>query len=166
MNFKEIFNLNRQNVKHIIKNITNEENEDLEQEVYIKVIKNADKYEEKGNFKSWINTIARNVSIDYLKSARFKKETLSNEEEDTIFCNVKDKKPTPELKLIQNEEGKRIYDEINKLKPKLREVIVLTEFEGLTYEECAEKLKCPIGTIKSRIFNAKKILAENLKDLL
>ena len=166
MNFKEIFNLNRQNVKHIIKNITNEENEDLEQEVYIKVIKNAEKYEEKGSFKSWINTIARNVSIDYLKSATFKKETLSNEEEDTIFCNIKDKKPNPELKLIQNEEGKRIYDEINKLKPKLKEVIVLTEFEGLTYEECAKKLNCPTGTIKSRIFNAKKQLAEALIDLL
>ena len=166
MNFKEIFQSNRQNVKHVIKNITNEENEDLEQEVYIKVIKNAEKYQEKGNFKSWINTIARNVSIDYLKSARFKKETLSNEEEDTIFCNIKDKKPNPELTLIQNEDGKRIYEEINKLKPKLREVIILTEFEGLTYEDCAKKLNCPIGTIKSRIFNAKKQLSDVLSDLL
>ena len=42
----------------------------------------------------------------------------------------------------------------------------MTEFQGLSYEECAKKLNCPIGTIKSRIFNAKKELSEKLKDLL
>lgn len=166
MNFKELIKLNSQNVKNIIKKITNEENEDLEQEVYLKVFKNSKNYEEKGNFKAWINIIARNVSFDYLKSAKFKKETLVNEENETIFQNVQDKKPNPELKLIKNERGKRIFKEINNLKPKLKEVIVMTEFQGLTYEECAKKLNCPIGTIKSRIFNAKKELSEKLQDLL
>ena len=55
---------------------------------------------------------------------------------------------------------------INKLKPKLKEVIVLTEFYGFSYEECAKKLKSPLGTIKSRVYNAKKYLAEQLKDLI
>ena len=165
MNFKEIFNLNRNNVKNIIKNITSEENEDLEQEVYIKVLNNSRKYEERGNFKAWINTIARNVSIDYLKSSRVKKECLATED-DNIFLNVKDKKESLELQLIQNEEGKRILKEIKNLKPKLKEVIVYTEFLGYSYEDCAKKLKCPMGTIKSRIFNAKKILSEKLSDLL
>ena len=165
MNFKEIFNQNKNNVKYIIKKITNEENEDLEQEVYIKVIKNSEKYEEKGNFKAWINTIARNVSLDYLKSSRVKKETLEGED-GAIFENIKDSKPTPELILIKNEQSERILNEINKLKPKLREVIILTEFYGLSYEECAKKLKSPLGTIKSRVFNAKIQLGDKLKDLL
>ena len=166
MNFKEIIELNSQNVKNIIKKITQQENEDLEQEVYLKVFKNSKKYKEEGNFKAWINTIARNVSFDYLKSAKFKKETLINEENENIFQNIKDKKPNPELQLIKNERGQRIFREINNLKPKLKEVIVMTEFQGLSYEECAKKLNCPIGTIKSRIFNAKKELSEKLKDLL
>ncbi|MDO5437495.1 MAG: sigma-70 family RNA polymerase sigma factor [bacterium] len=166
MNFKEIIELNKQNVKNIIKKITNEENEDLEQEVYLKVFKNSRKYEEQGNFKAWINTIARNVSFDYLKSARFKKETLVTEDGECIFSNVKDKKPTPELRLITNERQKRILKEIENLKPKFREVIIYTEFYGFSYEDCAEKLKCPTGTVKSRIYNAKKELAERLKDLL
>ena len=61
MNFKEIVEKNRENVKNIIKLITKEENEDLEQEVYIRVWKNSKKYSEQGNFKSWINTIAKNI---------------------------------------------------------------------------------------------------------
>ena len=50
--------------------------------------------------------------------------------------------------------------------PKLKETIMLCEIYGYTYEEAALKLKCPIGTIKSRIYNAKKELAEKLEDLL
>lgn len=69
MDFKELIKNNQSNVRSIIRLITKETNEDLEQEVYVKVWKNADKYTEKGSFKSWINTIAKNVSKDYLKSA-------------------------------------------------------------------------------------------------
>ena len=62
MNFNDLIKLNKQNVKSVIRLITKQDNEDLEQEVYIKAWKNSDKYEEKGNFKSWITTIAKNVS--------------------------------------------------------------------------------------------------------
>ena len=57
MNFNEIYELNKQNVKSIIRLITKQDNEDLEQEVYIKAWKNADKYQERGSFKSWINAM-------------------------------------------------------------------------------------------------------------
>ncbi len=164
MNFKQIIEENGRTVKRIIKKITNEENEDLEQEVYFRVAKNSDKYSEKGSFKSWISTIARNVSFDYLKSSKTKCEKLSDD--DTIFDNLKDKSPTPDSVIIGKERQQRILDTINTLKPKFKEVIVLTEFYGLSYEECAKRLKCPIGTIKSRIYNAKVYLAEQLQDLL
>ena len=72
MDFKELIKSNQNNVRSIIKLITKETNEDLEQEVYVKVWKNADKYKEQGTLKSWINTIAKNVSKDYLKSAHKK----------------------------------------------------------------------------------------------
>lgn len=55
---------------------------------------------------------------------------------------------------------------INQLKPKFKEVIIYTEIYGYTYEKCSKKLKCPVGTVKSRIYNAKKELAEQLHDLL
>ncbi len=166
MNFDKIIKLNGKNVRRIIKKITNEENEDLEQEVYLRVYKNSEKYKEEGAFKSWINMIARNVSFDYLKSSVFKKETLNSAEDETVFLNVKDKKLSPEELLIQKERQKRILNEVDKLKPKLREVIVLTEFYGLSYEDTAKRLNCPVGTIKSRIFNAKKELMTKLSDLI
>ena len=59
MNFNDLVNANKQNVKNIIRLITKQENEDLEQEVFVKAWKNVDKYEERGTFKSWICTIAK-----------------------------------------------------------------------------------------------------------
>lgn len=165
MNFKEIIKTNRENVKNIIKMITKSENEDLEQEVYLKVWKNSDKYSEKGSFKGWVNTIAKNVSKDYLKLAYNRKEQLTTEEDKT-FENIKDKKSSPELKLIQGDRQKRILKAVEELKPKFREVVIYVEIYGYTYEECAKKFKCPVGTIKSRLYNAKKELANKLSDLL
>lgn len=165
MNFNNIIKRNRENIRSIIKLITNEENQDLEQEVYVKVWKNADKYKEQGSFSGWINTIAKNISKDYLKSAVKRREQLIAED-DTLLLNLKDKKSTPELKLIRNDRQKRIIKAINNLKPKFRQVIMYCEINGYTYEECAQRLKCPVGTVKSRIYNAKKQLAVELKDLL
>ena len=165
MDFKELIKKNQNNVKGIIKLITKEANEDLEQEVYIKAWKNSDKYIEQGNFKSWINTIAKNVSKDYLKSVY--KKNLNNSTSDEAGLNtIKDKKETPELKLIKNERQTQIINAINSLKPKFKEVIMLCEIQGYSYEDCARRLKCPLGTVKSRIYNAKKELAEKLEHLI
>ena len=86
--------------------------------------------------------------------------------DDDALISVKDKKLTPELRLITNERQQRILKAINSLKPKFKETVMLCEIYGYSYEEAAYKLKCPIGTIKSRLYNAKKELAVMLKDLL
>lgn len=165
MNFKEIIKNNQNNVRSIIRLITKETNEDLEQEVFVKVWKNSDKYKEQGSFKSWINTIAKNVSKDYLKSVQKRnQDAITNDDE--VLNTIKDKKSTPELKVISNERQRQVTEAIDTLKPKFREVVMLCEIYGYTYEEAAFKLKCPIGTIKSRLYNAKKELANLLKDLL
>ena len=165
MNFNEIIETNKNNIKNIIRLITKSENEDLEQEVYIKLWKNSDKYKEQGSMKSWIGTIAKNTSKDYLKSAIVRNEQNSTSDE-FVLTSIKDKKTTPEDRVLVSERQKRIIKAIDSLKPKLRETIMLCEIYGYTYEEAAEKLNCPIGTIKSRIYNAKKELAEKLEDLL
>lgn len=165
MNFKEIIKNNQNNVRSIIRLITKETNEDLEQEVFVKVWKNSERYNEQGSFKSWINTIAKNVSKDYLKSVQKRnQDALTNDDE--ILNTIKDKKSTPELRVISNDRQRQITEAIDSLKPKFREVVMLCEIYGYTYEEAAFKLKCPVGTIKSRLYNAKKELANLLKDLL
>lgn len=165
MNFKEVINSNKQNIKNIIRLITKEDNEDLEQEVYLKIWKNSDKYKENGSLKSWISSIAKNTSLDYLKSSYHKVSQTSTSDE-FVLHNITDKKTTPDSKAVQKERQKKIVNAINRLKPKFKEVIIMCEINGYSYEECAQRLKCPLGTIKSRLYNAKKELAEELKDLL
>ena len=165
MNFDEIIKKNKQNVKNIIRLITKEDNEDLEQEVYVKVWKNSANYKECGTLSAWINTIAKNVSKDYLKSSYRKKQNITTSD-DKILTLVQDKKSTPEITVLKTERQRKIICAINELKPKMKEVIMLTEIEELSYEDCAARLKCPLGTVKSRIYNAKKELAVKLQDLM
>ena len=73
---------------------------------------------------------------------------------------------SPEEKIITTERQKQIIAAVEHLKPKFKEVIMLCEIYGYTYEEASARLNCPIGTIKSRIFNAKKELAVVLSDLM
>ena len=163
MNFKEIIKNNQNNVRSIIRLITKETNEDLEQEVFVKVWKNSERYNEQGSFKSWINTIAKNVSKDYLKSVQ-KRNQDALTSDDEILNTIKDKKSTPELRVISNDRQRQITEAIDSLKPKFREVVMLCEIYGYTYEEAAFKLKCPVGTIKSRLYNAKKDLVYPRRD--
>lgn len=163
MNFNKLIQENKNNVKKIIKQITKENNEDIEQEVYIKVWQNRDKYQEQGKIKGWVGTIARNLSKDYLKSAYVKNRADSDDE---AILNIKDRKSTPELKLIRNERQEKIINAINALKPKYKEIVMLCEIQQLSYEEASKILNCPLGTVKSRLFNAKKELYIKLQDLI
>ena len=165
MDFEKVIKTNKQNIKSIVRLITKEENEDIEQEVYLKIWKNSEKYNEKGSIKSWISSIAKNASLDYLKSS-YHKVFQTTTSDDFVIESIKDKKVTPEDKVVRLDRQKVIVNAINSLKPKFKEVIMMCEINGYSYEECAKKLNCPVGTVKSRIYNAKKELAEVLKDLL
>ena len=145
MDFNKIIENNKQNIKNIIRLIT--------------------KYSEKGSLKSWVSTIAKNTSLDYLKSSCTRMFKNSDGDDYTLE-SIKDNKISPEDKIINLERQKQIIKAIESLKPKLKEVIMMTEIDGYSYEQCAQKLKCPLGTIKSRVFNAKKELSIKLQDLL
>jgi RNA polymerase sigma-70 factor (ECF subfamily) len=145
--------------------MTGSNNEDIEQEVYIRAWKNINTYKEKGKFKSWISTITANLCRDYMKSSYFKHAQSMVTEEDTLI-QIKDTKESIENELIKKQRQKRIIEAIESLKPKFREVIVMYEMQEMTYEEISEKLKCPVGTIRSRLFNARKELSIKLSDLI
>lgn len=166
MDIKKIIETNRQYVKNLIKTITNtHNNEDIEQEVYIKLWKNRDKYDENGKFKSWIKTITLNATKDFLKSKQNKQSGITINDEG-VLKNIHDNTSYTENKIINLETRKTVIEAIENLNKNHREVIILYEFYNLSYEDIAKKLNCPLGTIKSRIYTAKKILAQNLKDLL
>jgi len=161
---KNIINKYNYKVKQIIKNFTGEYNEDLEQEVYIKTYKNLSKYQEQNKFSQWICAITANLCKDYLKSSKFKATSKSTGEEE-VLNNIA-YKTTPEMQYTIKERQKIVLKEINNLPKKLKETIILYEFEDYSYEQIAKKLKIPEGTVKSRINNARKILKEKLSFLM
>lgn len=152
-------------IRSIITRLTGTPNEDLEQEVYLKTWKNLGKYEEKGKFRQWITTITSNICKDYLKSAKFKNEKNVIKDENVLNSVVSSKEDV-EYDFEKKQQRKRIAEAVYSLKPKLKEVIVLYEMEGLSYEEISKKVKCPEGTVKSRIYKARQELYIQLKDLL
>ncbi len=161
---KDIINKNRQRIRQIIKKFTGTQNEDLEQEVYIKTFLHLDKYKEQNKFSKWISTIAANICRDYLKSSYFRHQNNSVNDEYTLD-SIKSAQ-NPEKEYTSKERQKIILKEINALPKKMKEVIILYEFEDYSYEKISEKLKIPQGTVKSRINNARKILKEKLHFLL
>lgn len=161
---KQIIDTYKNNIKTIIKNITGTPNEDLEQEVYIKTWKNLDKYNEKGKFRQWISIITSNICKDYLKSSQTKitKNSLTIDENPNLISQKDDAENIFEKK----QRRIRVSKAILSLKPKFLEVIVMYEIDGMSYEEIGQKLNCPTGTVKSRIFKARQELFEILKDIL
>lgn len=145
--------------------MTGTHNEDIEQEVYIRTWKNLGKYEENGKFKSWINTITANLCRDYMKSSYFKNSQNSVTEDDELI-QIKDERANIENVFIQKQRQKRIIDAIDALKPKFREVVIMYEMKNMSYEEISQKLNCPVGTVRSRLFNARKELSITLQDLI
>lgn len=162
---KEILTQYRNNIRKIITNMTGSNNEDIEQEVYIRTFKHLDTYKESGKFKSWISTITANLCRDYMKSAYFRNSQNMVTEEDALI-QIKDTRDSIEDIFIKKQRQKQIMDAIDSLKPKLREVIVMYEMQDMNYDEIANKIKCPVGTVRSRLFNARKELSVILKDLI
>ena len=161
---RNIIEENKGLIKAIIKKITGSYNEDIEQEVYIKTWKNIDNYKESGKLKSWIATITANLCKDYFKSSSYK-QNLREVREEGVLEN-KAVVASQEKIVDAKKRQKMILKAVDDLPYKMRKVVVLHEFEDFSIADIAKKLGEPEGTIKSRLFNARKVLAEKLKFLL
>lgn len=144
---KEIIAAHQGRIKAIIKKLTGSYNEDIEQEVYIKTWRNLDRYHEEGKFVQWISALAANVCRDYLKSSQHRAE-LRKAGDESILEKVA--------------VGGKIEERFD---ARERQKIILFEFEEMSYEQIAQKTGDPVGTIKSRLFNARKLLSEVLQPL-
>lgn len=157
---KEIIEANRSRIRAIIRKLTGGDNEDIEQEVYIKTWRNLDKYQEEGKFRQWIGLLTANVCRDYFKSSQFKQESrqVNNAE---ILENLRVGGRQEEI-VDAKARQKIILKAVDSLPAKLRQVVIWYEFEDLSYEQIAKKTGAPVGTVKSRLFHARKILSEKL----
>ena len=143
--------------------------EDLAQETFIKVLNALESYRPEYKFSSWIFKIANNAAIDHLR--RREVDTLSldgsptartAEEAEATALQATDRGPSPLADLESRELGSAIELAIGKLRPEYRACILLRHVEGRAYEEIADALDLPLGTVKTYIHRARL----ELRDLL
>ena len=133
--------------------------EDITIQTFSKAFDKIDTYNEDYEFKTWLITISKNIHIDLLRKRKssIQKSNNSNNED---FHNIIDESPSPEDKLITEQNLAKLLRDIKKLKPHYQEVINLRYFQELTYKEISEELNEPINNVKVKLLRAKKLLAE------
>jgi RNA polymerase sigma-70 factor, ECF subfamily len=128
--------------------------EELTVETFWRVYRSRARFDATRSFGAWTRRIATNLALDYLKRLR-------NEVEFTE--NISPESPPDSA--VQQETRKRIRQAFNQLPPKLRLTATLALVEEIPYQEIAESLGIPVGTVKSRVFTATRILRLKLKEL-
>jgi RNA polymerase sigma-70 factor, ECF subfamily len=145
--FSHVYDMYSKSLFAVINNLVKdkEEAEDVLQEVFVKIWKNIDSYNEsKGRFYTWIINIARNTSIDKLRSKGFNNSQKNLSSDNFVHLLDDSNKLTNKIDTIG------IQEFVKKLKPKCIAIIDLLFFKGYTQQEAAEELDIPLGTVKTQ----------------
>ena len=141
--------------------------EDLTIEAFVKAFNNIGNYSADFAFSTWLFKIATNNSIDFIRKKRLVTtpidRTTTTEDGETTPIAVRDHAPDPEEAVIKEQRAQKIRGAIEQLSPKYRSLIELRYLDELSYEEIAEKLDLPLGTVKAQLFRAKDMLYNLLK---
>jgi len=142
--------------------------EDLTIEAFGKAFKNIAQYSPNFAFSTWLFKIASNNCIDYLRKKRTNFVSIDgshneDKENNEPTIHLKDDMPDPEENLIKDQKALLMRTIVKKLKPRYRTLIELRYFKEYSYEEIAEELDLPIGTVKAQLFRARELLFQTLK---
>lgn len=145
-----------------LKMLGNEEDAyDLSQDAFIKAFKNLSKFRGDSKFSVWLYRLTSNLCLDFLRS-RKRRPTVStsfaNDEDEERELEIPDERFSPEGVLEKNELRRSVNAALESLPEDYRQIIILREINGLSYDEIAEVLSLELGTVKSRIFRARKKL--------
>jgi len=144
--------------------------EDVTQEAFIKAYRALPAFRGDSAFYTWLYRIGINTAKNYLMalgrraptSTEVEAEDAEGFEEGEQLRDIN----TPESVLLSNEIAETVNSTIEQLPEELRQAIQMREIEGMSYEEIAQAMNCPIGTVRSRIFRAREAIAERLRPLL
>lgn len=142
---------------------------DVVQESFIKAYRSLDSFRGDSAFYTWLYRIAVNTAKNYLTAQGRRPPTediLAEDAESYDMGGNLREVDTPENEMLSNELKKIVFDTINSLPEDLRTAITLREMEGLSYEEIAEIMACPVGTVRSRIFRAREMIEAKINPLL
>jgi RNA polymerase sigma-70 factor (ECF subfamily) len=144
--------------------------EDLTQEAYFRAYRSFDDYEGDRPFENWIFRIVTRLYLDLLRNRRRRVQTVSYDNalpgevgSDSLHFEVADSGPSPEQRLIENSFSEPLQAALDSLTPEQRELIVLADVQQVPYNEIAEMLGTPVGTIRSRLHRTHKALKAKLE---
>ncbi|KAF1045807.1 RNA polymerase sigma factor RpoE [Xylophilus sp.] len=148
--------------------------EDIAQETFIRAYRALHQFRGDAQFYTWLYRIAVNTAKKALVELRrdpvISENALrgANDEDDetSLWANELTSEETPETVLAAQEIAAAVNAAMEALPEDLRQAVTLREIEGLTYEEIAEAMNCPIGTVRSRIFRAREAISARVKPLL
>ena len=154
----------------VLKMVSNKDDaEDLTMQAFTKAFSSLDKYDNSYAFSTWLFRIASNNAIDHLRKRRLSTTSLDvNIFEDdgdqgaSVSTTLVDEKADPEEAMLKGQRSAIMREVINSLDDKYKELINLYYFEELKYEEIADQLQIPLGTVKVRLSRAKDFLAKLL----
>lgn len=145
-----------------------EDAEDLTQEVFIRVYNSLKRFRGNSQLSTWIYRIAHNVCIDRYRKAKLTTISLSQPKgpDDEREMDLPANNSSPEEEAMRMELKKHLLKSISELQPKYRSVIVLRDIQDHSYEEIAEILQLPLGTVKSHISRARAALRQAVRPYL
>ncbi len=161
----------QQRIMNVISRFVNDfaEVQDLAQETFIKAYRALPNFRGDSAFYTWLYRIGINTAKNHLVARSRRPPSGDVDATEAEYYEgesaLKDQ-ATPERIALTDEIGKVVFDAIEQLPEDLRMAITLRELEGLSYEEIAEAMECPIGTVRSRIFRAREAIDLKLKPLM
>ncbi|MDY2586989.1 RNA polymerase sigma factor [Winogradskyella aquimaris] len=132
--------------------------EDITIQTFSKAFDKIDTYDDNYKFKTWLITISKNIHIDLVRKQKKIIQNTSKDNNEHYF-EIIDDSPTPEDKIITEQNLAKLLRDIKKLKPHYQKVINLRYFQELSYKEISEELNEPINNVKVKLLRAKKLLA-------
>ena len=139
---------------------------DLSQEVFLKLWRTLEQYQFDAAFSTWLYRMTQNACIDFLRRQKRQQHaslTVSDDEAAGKELSVPDPAPLPEDRVIFNEKQEAIRTAMNDLPPDFREVLELRVVRNLPYEQIAQIMGLPVGTVKSRLARARLQLKKRLE---
>jgi RNA polymerase sigma-70 factor (ECF subfamily) len=152
----------RRKIFHIAYKFTgkHDEAEDLTQEIFLKVFRSLEKFNRDADFSTWLSSVARNYCIDHYRASKREREVLV--EDLVAFDLAPSSSGNPHRALEERDRSSFVRRGLEMLPEKLREAVVLRDLQGLSYQEMADQLRLPEGTVKSRINRGREELARLL----
>ncbi|MBU6248198.1 MAG: RNA polymerase sigma factor RpoE [Xanthomonadaceae bacterium] len=145
------------------------EAEDIAQDAFVRAWRAIGSFRGDSAFYTWMYKIAVNTAKNHLVAQGRRPPADDIDAEDAVFVSGSDRMQetaTPERELMRQQVEQTVFGAVQALPEELRTAITLREVDGLSYEEIAEAMQCPIGTVRSRIFRAREAIDEKLRPLL